>query len=48
MAWRRRGGCGRGYPLPLGVRGLDPGKFLKISFENLRFKGHVYAVLKYF
>jgi hypothetical protein len=33
----------------LGVRCLRPRKiFLKISFENLRFKGYVYAVFKYF
>jgi hypothetical protein len=38
-----------GVLLPPGVRGLGPWKFfLKISIENLRFKGHVYAVFMYF
>jgi hypothetical protein len=38
-----------GVPFPPGVRGLAPGNlFLKISIENLRFKGHVYAVFMYF
>jgi hypothetical protein len=41
------GGCERGYPLPPGVRGLGLWKkVLKISIENLHFKGHVYAVFR--
>jgi hypothetical protein len=49
MAWRRRGRVREGVPLPPGVRGLGPRKiFLKISIENLHFKGHVYAVFMYF
>jgi hypothetical protein len=39
---------GAGGVSPAGVRGLAPRKVLKISFENLRFEGPVYAVFKYF
>jgi hypothetical protein len=46
---RGRGGCGiEGYPSRRRSGGLAPEIFLKISIENLRFKGHVYAVFMYF
>jgi hypothetical protein len=51
MTWRRRGRgrVWKGYPLLSGVRELGlREKFLKISVENLHFKGHVYAVFMYF
>jgi hypothetical protein len=40
--------AGGGAAFRWGSGGQAPGKFLKLSFENLRFKGHVYAVFKYF
>jgi hypothetical protein len=41
-------GAGGGTP-PARGPGLGPRKiFLKISIENLHFKGHVYAVFMYF
>jgi hypothetical protein len=49
MAWRRRGRVREGVSPPAGGPGAWPPKFfLKISIENLRFKGHVYAVFMYF
>jgi hypothetical protein len=35
------GAGGEGIPVPLGVRGLAPGKFLQMDVENMYFPGHV-------
>jgi hypothetical protein len=49
LAEEREGeGAGGGAPPAGGPGAWSPEKFLKISIENFRFEGHIYAVFTYF